>query len=162
MIRIATTAAMMTFLLMSTMAEAASPRIGGPVDAIRLPNLTGRIIDTGQTRGKTVVVYFWNNLCGCTEQLLALNRFISSRKGSPFVFITVNEGQGKAIVEGFIRDNKLPYEALLDSDLAVGKKNFGIRVLPTIFVIDKSGILREKLIGMVDTKKLESIIQRYL
>jgi len=161
MIRIVTTAAM-TLLLMSIMAEAASPRIGRPVDAIRLPNLTGKVIDTSQTRGKTVVVYFWNNLCGCTEQLIALNRFVSNQKGRPFVFISVNEGQSKAIVEGVIRDNKLPYEALLDSDLAVGKKDFGIRVLPTIFVIDKSGILREKLIGMVDTKRLESIIQRYL
>lgn len=161
MIRIVTAAAM-TLLFMAIMAEAASPRIGVPVDAIRLPNLTGRIIDTGQARGKTAVVYFWNNLCGCTEQLTALNRFVSGQKGRPFVFITINEGQSKAIVEGFIRGNKLPYEALLDSDLTVGKKNLGIRVLPTIFVIDKNGILREKLIGMVDTKKLESIIQRYL
>jgi peroxiredoxin len=160
-IRIIATA-ILSLLLMAVMAEAASPRIGGPVDAIRLPNLTGRIIDTSQTRGKTVVVYFWNNLCGCTEQLIVLNRFVSNQKGRPFVFIAVNEGQNKAIVEGVIRDNKLPYEALLDSDLAVGKKNFGIRVLPTIFVIDKNGILREKLIGMVDTKRLESIMQRYL
>jgi cytochrome c biogenesis protein CcmG/thiol:disulfide interchange protein DsbE len=160
MIRVVT-AVVLTLLLMVIMAEAASPRIGGSVDAIRLPNLSGRIIDTSQARGKTVVLYFWNNLCGCTEQLIALNRFVSSQKGRQFVFITVNEGQSKAIVEGFIRDTKLPYEALLDSDLAVGKKHFGIRVLPTIFIIDKNGILREKLIGMVDTKKLESIIQRY-
>lgn len=161
MIRI-TTMALVAFLLMSALTEAASPRIGAPVDVIRLPNLSGAVIDTGQTRGKTVVIYFWNNLCGCTEQLLALNRFVSERKKRPFAFITVNEGQAKGVVDGFIRGNGLPYEALLDSDLAVGKKSFGIKVLPTVFVIDRNGVLREKLIGMVDTRRLESIIQRYL
>lgn len=154
--------AVLMLLLIAPNAEARSPRIGEPVDAFRLPNLSGSLVDTGRLKGKTLVIYFWNNRCGCTEQLLALNRFVSSRKSRPFAFITVNEGQGRGVVEGFIRDNRLPYEALLDDDLSIGKKKFAIRVLPTIFIISGDGILREKLIGVVDTKRLESIIQRYL
>jgi protein-disulfide isomerase len=91
-----------------------------------------------------------------------LKTFVAARQGRSLTFIAVNEGQGRAIVERVITANKLPYEALLDSDLEVGKNQFGVKVLPTIFIIDKVGVLREKLIGVVDTKKLESIIQRYL
>jgi len=159
--RIAAIAVLMC-LFTAAMAEAGTPRIGARVDAIRLPDTSGVIVDTGRFKGRTVVVFFWNNLCGCSEQLLALKPFVAARKNRPFAFVTVNEGQGKAIVESFIHGNRLPYEALLDVDLAVGKKNFGIKVLPTIFVVDKDGILREKLIGVIDTRRLETIIQRYL
>jgi peroxiredoxin len=143
-------------------AEARSPRIGETVATFSLPDLSGRKIDTAQYRGRTTVLYFWNNLCGCTEQLIALKSFLTAQKGRQLAFVTVNEGQSRAIAESVITVNKLPYEALLDNDLAIGKKQFGIKVLPTIFIVDKQGVLREKLIGVVDNRKLENLIQRYL
>jgi peroxiredoxin len=152
----------LTALLTAGLAEAGAPRIGEKIDSIRLSDSSGKVVDTGLHRGKTQVVYFWNNLCGCTDQMLALKKFVSSRDKKSFAFIAINEGQSKAIVDGFIKGNRLPYEALLDSDLGIGKKKFGIKVLPTIFVIGKDGVLREKLIGIIDIRKLESIIQRHL
>jgi cytochrome c biogenesis protein CcmG, thiol:disulfide interchange protein DsbE len=148
--------------LLTGVAEARAPRIGEQVPSIRLPNLIGKLVDTGQLKGKTLVIYFWNNQCGCTEQLIQLRSFITGLKGKPFAFITVNEGQGKAIAEGFIKTNGLPYEVLLDAQAAVGKKDFGVKVLPTIYVIGKDGVLREKLIGVVDFKRLQAIITRHL
>jgi peroxiredoxin len=155
---------MFTLLLVFSVvtAEAGSPRIGARIDGFRLPDTSGAIVDTGRFKGRTVVIFFWNNLCGCSQQLLALKDFVSARKNRPFAFVTVNEGQGRALVDSFIHGNRLPYEALLDGDLAVGKKNFGIKVLPTIFIIDKDGVLWEKLIGVLDNRRLEAIIQRYL
>ena len=142
--------------------EARAPRIGEAVDTFNLPDLTGKKIDTAQFKGRTTLLYFWNNMCGCTEQLIALKAFVTAHRGRPLAFVTVNEGQSKAIVDSVITANKLPYEALLDPDLAVGKKQFGIKVLPTIFIIDKQGILREKLIGAVNQRMLENIILNYL
>ncbi len=156
-------AILVTLLLLAIgSAEARAPRIGEAVAGFTLPDLSGRKIDTALFKGRTTVIYFWNNLCGCTEQLIALKSFVASRKGRQLMFVTVNEGQSRAIAESVITANKLPYEALLDNDLAVGKKQFGIKVLPTLFILDKQGVLREKLIGVVDNRKLESIIQRYL
>lgn len=142
-------------------AEAKSPRIGERAPGFTLSDLAGRKVDAGRYRGKTTVLYFWNNLCGCTEQLIALKGFVASRKGS-FHLVSVNEGQKKEIIESVIVANRLPYEALSDKDFSVGKETFGVKVLPTIFVIDATGVVREKLIGILDNKKLESIIQRYL
>ncbi len=143
-------------------AEARAPRIGETVATFTLQDLSGKKVDTARFKGKTTVLFFWNNLCGCTEQMIALKPFVAARQGRSLVFVAVNEGQGRAIAERVITANQLPYEALLDTDLEVGRNQFGIKVLPTIFIIDKLGVLREKLIGVVDTKKLESIIQRYL
>lgn len=143
-------------------AEAASPRIGEVVPTFALPDPAGRKIDTAQFKGRVTVVYFWNNLCGCTEQLKALKSFVTTHKNRRLAFVAVNEGQSREIVESVILANKLPYEALLDHDLSVGKKQFGIKVLPTIFIIDKQGILREKLIGIVNHRMLENVILSYL
>ncbi len=142
-------------------ADARAPRIGEIVAPFVLQDLTGNNIDTAQFKGRPTVIYFWNNLCGCTEQLIALKSFVTVQKARQLAFVTVNEGQSRAIAASVITANKLPYEALLDSDLAIGKKQFGIKVLPTVFIIDRQGILREKLIGVVDNKKLEALILRY-
>ncbi|HEY6008882.1 MAG TPA: TlpA disulfide reductase family protein [Geobacteraceae bacterium] len=149
-------------LLMTPGAEARPQRIGETVPAIRLTSLSGKPVNTANLKGKTVVLYFWNDGCGCTEQLVNLRPFINGQKNRPFAFITINEGQPKERVAAFIRENALPYEVLLDVGATTGRKDFGIKVLPTIFIIDKGGILREKLIGVVDSKKLETIIARYL
>jgi peroxiredoxin len=149
-------------LLATVPAHARAPRIGEVVASFALQNLIGKKVDTAQFKGRPTVIYFWNYLCGCTEQLIALKSFIIAQKSRQLAFVTVNEGQSKAIAESVITANRLPYDALLDSDLSVGRNLFGIKVLPTIFIIDRGGILREKLIGVVDNRKLESLILRYL
>ncbi len=149
-------------LFVACSAEAASPRIGEVVTPFSLPDLAGIQIDTARFKGRVTVIYFWNNLCGCTEQLKALKAFVTAHKERRLAFVTVNQGQSRDIVASVILANKLPYEALLDNDLSVGKKQFGIKVLPTIFILDKQGILREKLIGVVNQRMLENVMLSYL
>ena len=149
-------------LFVASPVEAKALKVGEPFPVIKLPTLGKAEFSTDTLKGKTVVIYFWNNLCGCTEQLLALKGFLSRQEKKPFAFVTVNEGQARAVPEAFLRDNRLFYQVLLDSDLALGRKQLGIRVLPTVFIIGKDGLLKEKLIGMVDTRKLQSIIERHL
>lgn len=153
---------MLILLLAVTEVSAGSPRVGERIAPFRGLNLAGRTVDTGQLRGRTLVIYFWNDKCGCSEQLIALRKFITGLKERPFSLITINEGQRKSVVEHFMNENNLPYEVLLDSDMTIGTKQFGIKVLPTIFVIDRGGILREKMIGVIRSNSLESIISRYL
>jgi hypothetical protein len=66
------------------------------------------------------------------------------------------------VVKSFLHEHGLAYEVLMDTDLKAGKNDFGVKVLPTIVIIDKWGVLREKVIGVVGAKKLEEIISRYL
>ncbi|MFZ4859376.1 MAG: peroxiredoxin family protein, partial [Desulfuromonadaceae bacterium] len=118
-----------TLMLLAVVpAHARAPRIGESVATFALLDLAGKKVDTAQFKGRPTVIYFWNNLCGCTEQLIALKSFITAQKARQLAFVTVNEGQSKSIAESVITANKLPYEALLDSDLAIGKKQFGIKV----------------------------------
>ena len=143
-------------------AEARAPRIGEAIAPFQLPDLAGTSIDTARLNGKTQVVYFWTDACGCREQLLEMRPFVAGLKNRPISFLMVNVGQEKAKVARFVADNKLPYEVLLDEKARLARERFSIKVLPTIFIIDGRGVLREKLIGVVATKKLQTIIGRYL
>lgn len=73
-----------------------------------ITDLAGKRFDTGQLKGKSVVLYFCIDACGCTEQLIALRKFIAGLEGKPFAFVAINEGQGKAVAERFIRNNQAP------------------------------------------------------
>jgi len=148
--------------LFPAVVEARAPRIGERTAAIALPNLSGKQITTAAHSGKTVVVYFWTDACGCKEQLIELKAYVAGLKNRQVAFLAVNAGQEKARVERFVTETGIPYEVLLDDKSRVAREQFGVKVLPTVFIIDKNGILREKLIGVVDTKKLQSLINRYL
>ncbi len=142
--------------------DVAPTRVGDAVTPFRLVNPGGITIDTASGRGKTQVIYFWNDQCGCVEQLAKLSGFVVARQSTSLSFITVNVGQSREHVEEFVKKYDLPYTVLLDSDRKIATKQVGIKVLPTILVIDKQGILREKLMGIVTTSKLEEVISRYL
>jgi len=149
-------------LLLPGLAEARAPRIGETVAPFVLSSLSGKKVDTGALQGKIQVIYFWTDACGCKEQLIELKSYLAGLKNRQFAFLAVNAGQEKAKVERFVAATGIPYEVLLDEKAHIAGGQFNIRVLPTIPILDKGGVLREKLIGVVDTKKLQVIINRYL
>jgi peroxiredoxin len=153
---------MLAAILLSGCSDVKPTRIGEAVTPFRLNNLNGAPIDTASGRGKAQAIYFWNDSCGCVEQLAQLSGFVSTRQNTTLSFITVNVGQSRELVGDFVAKFSLPYTVLLDTDRKIATQHVGIKVLPTILVIDKDGILREKLMGIVTTKKLEEIISRYL
>ena len=150
------------YIFATGVAQAKSPRIGEVLPSVQLLNITGQKVDTLRYGGKVVVLYFWTDACGCKEQLKELRGFLGALKKQPLAFLAVNAGQDKLKIQQFIAENRIPYEVLLDDKADVAKNQLGVRVLPTIFVVSRDGVLREKLIGVVDTKKLEMIISNYL
>jgi peroxiredoxin len=150
-------------LLISTVnAHAGSLRIGERVPPFQLRNTSGRVVDTASFNGNVVVLYFWTDACGCKEQLLELRRYVAGLRKRPFTFLTVNAGQERQRVTTFVTTHALPYQVLLDEQADVARNRFGVRVLPTILVISRDGVLRERVVGVVETRKLEAIIGRYL
>jgi alkyl hydroperoxide reductase subunit AhpC len=65
---------------------------------------------------------------------------------------TVNVGESAATVRGFVDDVKtqtgvtLDLPILLDRDISVAR-DYGIQFFPTTFLIDRDGIIKEKIIG---------------
>lgn len=149
-------------ILTTTTADARPVRTGDLMAPFSLPGITGKRVSSSVYAGNVLVLYFWSDACGCREQLIALRPFIGSMKKRPLKFVGINVAQDARRVSAFVASHALPYEVLLDETSELSRERFGVRVLPTVLVISRDGVLREKLVGVIETRKLIAIIKGYL
>lgn len=130
--------------------------------AITLKDGTGKTIDLKSFQGGVVLVDFWATWCGgCKEELPWFQQFAAKykRKGFSVLAVSVDE-EGWPVVRRFVDPLKLSFHIVLDdSDTA---KRFGLKELPAALLIDRSGRIAAKYLGLVDRSNVESNIQKLL
>jgi thiol-disulfide isomerase/thioredoxin len=117
-----------------------------PVEII-LPDPDGRIISISEFRGKIVLLNFWASWCfPCIIEMPAMENLHKRLKRRNFVMVAINLQESAEQVKQFFKDNKLTFTTLLDTKGIVGTE-FGIRSIPTTFILDKEGRLIGKALG---------------
>jgi thiol-disulfide isomerase/thioredoxin len=120
-------------------------RLGGPPAA--LPGSHQRAI------AGPVLVTFWASWCGpCAHEAPALERFSRSRAGRGRL-IGVNWSDTLSGARGFIRRYRWSFSDVRDGDGTVGN-DYRITALPTTFLLDSSGRIRQVLRGPQDERSL--------
>jgi len=104
--------------------------------------------------GKYMVLEVWETWCpACKKSIPELIKFnqdypkINSLKDNVvfFSFLSNSSGSNNDIIN-FIKQNGINYPVLLDNNYYIGK-NFGVRYIPSIFIVDKDGNLRYTKVG---------------
>lgn len=109
---------------------------------LALPDLSGRQRNLDEFAGKVLVVNFWASWCmPCLEEMPGMQRLTAAMRGKPFAIVAVNVGEAKRRVQATAKRLKLDFTILLDRDSTVFK-NWGATVLPTSYVLDRSGRVR--------------------
>ncbi|HSB52655.1 MAG TPA: TlpA disulfide reductase family protein [Dissulfurispiraceae bacterium] len=110
-----------------------------------------RVVIPDDIRGDVVVVRFWADCCSYNiYEMEAVHIMHVRYSDRGFSVITVYSGNSKETARGFIDELKIPYPVLLDVGGEVAGR-FGISRLPTTFILDRNGVIREKIIG--DTER---------
>ena len=128
--------------------------IGNLAPDFELQSLDGETVSLSGLRGKPVLINFWASWCGpCREEMPFLQEILEAKKWSSkgLVILTVNIAEPLITVEKFMEVNQLSLPVLLDRDRNVAQK-YNIRVIPTTFFVDKSGIIRDRVIGAFPNK----------
>jgi peroxiredoxin len=120
--------------------------IAPPVE-IKLVNINGEIVNVSDFKGKVVFLNFWTTWCpDCRVEMPEMEKLFIRFKEDDFVMVTINLRESSKKVSAFFKKHKLTFHALLDSDGSVGTA-FGVRSIPTTFILDKQGGLLGKAMG---------------
>jgi thiol-disulfide isomerase/thioredoxin len=118
-----------------------------PAPAISLADTSGHSVELSELQGKLVIVNLWATWCGpCLREMPSLER-LQSRLGERVAVLAVSEDRGgNKTVEPFIAKLGLKsVKIYIDPKSEVGHA-FGVRGLPTSFLIDREG----KVLGRVE------------
>ena len=142
--------------LFSDMGVLKIPHPTGPVE-ITLKDPNGQLVNLSDLRGKIVFINFWTTWClACVVEMPSMERLHQKFKDKDFVMVAINLRESASTVKQFFTEYKLTFTTLLDStgDVGVG---FGIRSIPTTFILDKSGRIIGKALGPREWESKESI-----
>jgi len=79
--------------------------------------------------------------------LAELRSFYESRRGADFELLAVNLDSQAGVAERFTRDQRFSFPVLLDPSRAAAKA-FRVQVIPSLFVINKQGVIEEARPGV--------------
>jgi thiol-disulfide isomerase/thioredoxin len=134
-------------LLQPAQGAPAVARPGAPAPQIALPVVGGGTSDLAADRGKVVLLNFWATWCEpCKSEMPALQNLARGLQDRPFILYSVDLQESPPQVEAFQRDNGLQLHALLDEE-GTTTRAYGVRALPSTFLIDQRGVLRLQRLG---------------
>lgn len=136
--------------LLLTQAE----RIGKPL-AFEFTNLEGQKVSMEGYRGRVVLVDFWAMWCGpCVRALPKLKSLHQALGARQFEILGINFDGDPDSLRKFVKARKMAwpqYPGGEPGENALGKK-FSVYQWPTVWLVDKQGVLRD-INGEVDTEK---------
>jgi peroxiredoxin len=128
-----------------------------------LKTLAGETINLRSLEGqKVVIVNFWATWCGpCRHEIPDFNGVYSRYRdrGVEMLGISVDPSPEDE-VPPFLQTNPIQYPVLAGSPELTYK--YGIRGLPTTFIIDRSGRIAKRIIGMTNAATLEAELEKLL
>jgi len=124
---------------------------GVPAPDFTLPGLDGQMVRLADYRGKVVLLNIWATWCPpCVEEMPSMEGLYQKLKAEGFEILAVSmDVSGAQAVRPFMEKHKLNFPALTDTEGAI-KSLYQTTGVPESFIIDKDGIIVEKVIGPRD------------
>ncbi|MBT9166633.1 MAG: Thiol-disulfide oxidoreductase ResA [Chloroflexi bacterium] len=123
------------------------PQVGKLAPAFTLPAIDGQDISLHNLRGKAVLLNFWATWCpSCRAEKPHLIAAYNDFADRGVVMLGVNIGESPSLVREYVIQKGIPFPVLLDTETQVASL-YQVRGIPTTFLIDGQGVIREVRIG---------------
>lgn len=152
------------------------PKKAKLVDAVPIPGQTGSFllnhpapdfeaktrdgerVRLSELKDRTVLLNFWASWCGpCRRELPSIAKLHEEFKGKGLVILGVND-EDKGTAKSFAGKMGLTFPTLDDSRQKL-HRDYRVKSIPTIFVIDRSGKIVRFLNGSRDEESLRKMLQ---
>lgn len=138
--------------------------VGETAPSLSAPSSDGRILSLDQFRGKVVYVDFWASWCvPCQQAMPVLDALYQRYRGQDFVVLGINVDAERKSAQRMLDQLHPAFPVVFDP---AGKwpEAFGLRDMPTSYLIDSKGVVRyvQKGYRERDGQKVESAIKAVL
>lgn len=128
-----------------------------------LTALDGSTVKLSSLKGKVVLLDFWATWCPpCRKMIPELKKVYSKYKDKGVVVIGISLDEGSiSTIKSFADNTGINYP-VVRGDHALSKAYGYINAIPTSFIIDKAGVIRDKHTGFQSAKDIETVINDLL
>jgi cytochrome c biogenesis protein CcmG, thiol:disulfide interchange protein DsbE len=146
-------------LLASVSPAGADLRIGSAVPQVTLSEINGTSVRIPESlRGKVFVLHFWQIGCSsCKLDMPAMDTLYKQYRKKGLEILAVNVGQKKEAVRSFAAELGVSYPLLIDPNER-NARLYGVTDVPRTYVIDRSGIVRYRILGGATPETMTKLI----
>ena len=162
-------------VLLAGVAGAAGPPLGHKMTPVtppqaaadfRLPDIDDETHALSDFRGKVVMLNFWATWCPpCRREMPSMQRLYDKYRERGLVVVAVNQWEDPELVFEFTGRLSLEptFPILFDRESRISEE-YGVKGLPTTYLLDKQGNIRFRAIGgrEFDHPEVEALIEGLL
>lgn len=125
-------------------------------------DLDEQVVKLADFKGKVVLVNFWLAECGpCLVEMPEFETVYQKHRDDGFEILAVNMGQESTTILNTSRRLDVTYP-LLEDPLKITTERYRVSAAPTSFLIDRNGVLRERIDSPMSKSVLEKKIAELL
>lgn len=137
---------------------------GGPAPDFTLEKVGGGTLRLSDLRGRAVILDFWDTWCPpCRRAMPHLQELHDQYDGRLTVVGVAFGRDGRDAVAKFLADRNLTFpNALMDEEYETARDYGGLQSIPTTYLIDAEGVIREIWVGAQAKADYEAGLQQVL
>ncbi len=133
-----------------------------PAPAFTLTDLKGNNISLADYAGKVVILDFWAVWCGpCRMEIPGFIELQNKYSSDGLVVIGVSLDRERSKVPGFVDKQGINYP-IIYADQSIITAYGNPTSIPTTFIIDRNGCIKQKLVGYHPKDQFEKIVKPLL
>lgn len=139
------------------------PKAGQLSPAQELPDFNEQMISFGSAQPKLQLINFWASWCGPCELEAPDLQKIHEKYSDSLVLYGVNatKDDRERQARQFVEDQGFTFDILFDREGDITNL-YKVGTFPTSFLVDRDGVIRERINGVITLEQWERIIEQYM